>query len=790
MSQSENPMTPSFKPQSSKPGSFEPSPRAEEIPAAAKPTPHNTEKHDGKEFSQVLKKEKGKPSASRKTSKASKKEKGSVGKEEEGLFTSFEEAFLEVSKKIPPVLVSDLVLKQNVEDEKIQKPKQTKQQMAMPEKNVEVKEKTPLLAQQGKNSSLPDKPSPMAKTPTPEKAFTPQKGLPSEGKAPSKTEVSHHSDKPVMPQQATATPMKTAAKAPSQPLAEKTTQQPTRATAPLSSPQKQPTMSPSKVEKGPSHQVIAKDGTAVKQQEQFIGGDKPLSPAGKPLSPAGKPLSPTAHKTQPRGEKPVVTGEKSSQAPVEHKRLLSPEKAIEKGTTKRYTSESTPRTDKPITKQQPIVREGKLTTNDHPKVVQTLGKAVPVKKAPDTTTYTPTGQEIHQKKPFQEKQDILPSGKHHVAKGGEVKPQVVHTERREAPVVPVHKDLPSLQKHQGVPEKVQQPLKKAEAPIAKEAAKSPPSSPQRPTEKAVSQEAPRNQPVVREEKREPIGKKVEARPQDRVAPKAKEALPRQEKKVAEHRPIPREDRPRPVAEKRVDRPRPVAEKRVDQPLPRIATADQRRDVPRSEKPRTENTYADTTPVAKPQKKQPEAAARQDDVSIASHGEEAVVQEVGKEGAAPLAAQALGEGSAPVVGAAPVGDNADLYALVNSLADKLFTMRAEGQTETILSLKNNPLLQDAVITLTEYDIAQGEFNISFSNLSNAARELLESAKNQEMLKQSLGEKGFNVHIVTATHEREAPVAFHEAGQQGQEEQSEDQQGQGKKGRDQEEEEEKE
>ncbi|MFT4554045.1 MAG: hypothetical protein ACI9S8_002690, partial [Chlamydiales bacterium] len=97
---------------------------------------------------------------------------------------------------------------------------------------------------------------------------------------------------------------------------------------------------------------------------------------------------------------------------------------------------------------------------------------------------------------------------------------------------------------------------------------------------------------------------------------------------------------------------------------------------------------------------------------------------------------------------------EMKALVDKLVDKLYIMKADGSTETTITLKNVPLFEGATVTVKEFDSATGEFNLTFANLSNEAKELLDRQLNQNMLKSSFQEKGFTLHIVTNTTEEVA------------------------------------
>lgn len=93
--------------------------------------------------------------------------------------------------------------------------------------------------------------------------------------------------------------------------------------------------------------------------------------------------------------------------------------------------------------------------------------------------------------------------------------------------------------------------------------------------------------------------------------------------------------------------------------------------------------------------------------------------------------------------------ANIQDIVNQLVEKANQMQHEGKTDTTITLKQPPILAGANLVVTAFDNARGEFNISFENLTQAAKNLLDQRLNQESLRLALQEKGYAVHIVTTT-----------------------------------------
>lgn len=99
---------------------------------------------------------------------------------------------------------------------------------------------------------------------------------------------------------------------------------------------------------------------------------------------------------------------------------------------------------------------------------------------------------------------------------------------------------------------------------------------------------------------------------------------------------------------------------------------------------------------------------------------------------------------PVV---PVSRAPQIQEVVEQIISKLYTIQHEGKTETVITLRHPPAFQSAQIVLTGFDSAAKEFNISFENLTQAGKQILD--QNGDSLKLAMEQKGFTVHILTAT-----------------------------------------
>lgn len=87
-------------------------------------------------------------------------------------------------------------------------------------------------------------------------------------------------------------------------------------------------------------------------------------------------------------------------------------------------------------------------------------------------------------------------------------------------------------------------------------------------------------------------------------------------------------------------------------------------------------------------------------------------------------------------------------IVQQLAASISTLATSDQTNTTVVIKNLPLFNNAQVTITAFGTAPQEYNISFTNLSAEAKEVLDAAQKQatNTIQQALDEKGYKVHIV--------------------------------------------
>ncbi len=105
----------------------------------------------------------------------------------------------------------------------------------------------------------------------------------------------------------------------------------------------------------------------------------------------------------------------------------------------------------------------------------------------------------------------------------------------------------------------------------------------------------------------------------------------------------------------------------------------------------------------------------------------------------------------------------IQEIVDQIVDRLYTIQTQGQTDTVIVLKQPPLFAGANVVITSFDSASKEFNLSFENLRSDAKRVLDV--NLISLRTALEEKGYAnaVHIVTTTTYVEHNIPFEGEGQ---------------------------
>lgn len=118
-------------------------------------------------------------------------------------------------------------------------------------------------------------------------------------------------------------------------------------------------------------------------------------------------------------------------------------------------------------------------------------------------------------------------------------------------------------------------------------------------------------------------------------------------------------------------------------------------------------------------------------------------------------------------------SATIRELATQIIDRIQTMRRGDEMQTMITLRNPPVLEGSTITLTASDHAKREFNISFANLTPEAKILLDRKLREDPLTDTLERKGIIVHMLNTTTQTE-PSLIVDAGQATRDQQDQQQQ----------------
>ena len=127
----------------------------------------------------------------------------------------------------------------------------------------------------------------------------------------------------------------------------------------------------------------------------------------------------------------------------------------------------------------------------------------------------------------------------------------------------------------------------------------------------------------------------------------------------------------------------------------------------------------------------------------------------------------------------------IQEIIDQIIDKLYMVKVDGRTDTLITLKHPPLFAGSNVVITSFDTAKGEFNIAFENLTQAAKQVLDLQDNQNALRFGLEQKGYTVHILTTTTVSETLAFVEEEAPARESQEDQDSGGQGQKEQNQEE-----
>ncbi|MEM1282595.1 MAG: hypothetical protein AAGG81_03495 [Chlamydiota bacterium] len=104
-------------------------------------------------------------------------------------------------------------------------------------------------------------------------------------------------------------------------------------------------------------------------------------------------------------------------------------------------------------------------------------------------------------------------------------------------------------------------------------------------------------------------------------------------------------------------------------------------------------------------------------------------------------------AADKVQAAPTQEKT--YQLIRQIAEQLSVVATDSKSDTTITLKNMPQFAGVKVTVTTYPTARGEINITFENLTQEGKLILDMVDNRAALKQALDQRGLTVHMITTT-----------------------------------------
>lgn len=157
--------------------------------------------------------------------------------------------------------------------------------------------------------------------------------------------------------------------------------------------------------------------------------------------------------------------------------------------------------------------------------------------------------------------------------------------------------------------------------------------------------------------------------------------------------------------------------------------------------------------------------------------------------APLAAFRSHESPQTGTGTPQMSKAETIQKVIDQIVQAIDSIRTTDKTDTVVTLKQPPILEGAHIVITNYKHANNEFNIAFTNLTTVGKTFLDQRLHNDALTIALEQKGLTVHMITTTTLNELPQVIASESQsdsRNRERQGEGGQGRGGSKRDQEEE----
>jgi hypothetical protein len=113
--------------------------------------------------------------------------------------------------------------------------------------------------------------------------------------------------------------------------------------------------------------------------------------------------------------------------------------------------------------------------------------------------------------------------------------------------------------------------------------------------------------------------------------------------------------------------------------------------------------------------------------------------------------------------------AQMKELVDQIVKEMYVVKTGDVTDTVMTIRHPPMFEGAQVKVTSFESARGELNIAFENLTQQAKDILDSRLNRESLLLSLNKEGYNVHILTTSTTEATPLYTAQAEQRDQEKQ---------------------
>lgn len=99
----------------------------------------------------------------------------------------------------------------------------------------------------------------------------------------------------------------------------------------------------------------------------------------------------------------------------------------------------------------------------------------------------------------------------------------------------------------------------------------------------------------------------------------------------------------------------------------------------------------------------------------------------------------------------------LQQIIDQIVDKIYVLKEDGRSDTTIVLKNPPMFDGVKVTLSSFESASGQYNVTFENLTQMAKNVLDLQANQNVLKQALENKGVVIQMFTTTTSNDVVAA---------------------------------